>query len=107
MNGRSPSQHEGCFFSEEPLRKKILAPERIKWTEREKKTRLGLPGSGIIMGRRILMMDISKLQLHRVTERDVKNDVHLLKLVTDSMLSIQFELQAASLSCNFSSAIYD
>jgi hypothetical protein len=24
----------------------------------EKKTRLGLPGSGIIMGRRILMMDI-------------------------------------------------
>jgi hypothetical protein len=53
------------------------------------------------------MMDISKLQLHRVTERDVKNDVHLLKLVTDSMLSIQFELQAASLSCNFSSAIYD
>jgi hypothetical protein len=97
VNGRSPSQHEGCFFSEEPLRKKIVAPQRIKWTERKKrKTCFGLPGSGIIMGRRILMMDISKLQLHRVTERDVKNDVHLLKLITDSMLSIQFQLQAAS-----------
>jgi hypothetical protein len=53
-----PQQHKGCFFSKEPLRNKIVALERIKWTERKKKTCLGLPGSGIIMGRRILMMGI-------------------------------------------------
>jgi hypothetical protein len=33
----SPSKHGGSFFSKQPLRKEIVAPERIKWTERKRK----------------------------------------------------------------------
>jgi len=36
VNGRGPSQHEGSFFNKEPLRNKIVAPHRIKWTDSKK-----------------------------------------------------------------------